>query len=125
MSDEQRNTKPVDDNYQADLDDVGFWLRVALLQPPQMSYGGVSVKTIPTEQIKAMLRTLDQQATLEAERDAARAEVERLRATIGLAVWNLEESADWFGFSSDWQERREKLRNATAAIRAALGTEAE
>ena len=80
MSDEQRNTKPVDDNYQADLDDVGFWLRVALLQPPQMSYGGVSVKTIPTEQIKAMLRTLDQQATLEAERDAARAEAERLRA---------------------------------------------
>ncbi len=64
MSDEQRNTKPVDDNYQADLDDVGFWLRVALLQPPQMSYAGVSVKTIPTEQIKAMLRTLVQQATL-------------------------------------------------------------
>lgn len=132
MSDEQRNTKPVDDNYQADLDDVGFWLRVALLQPPQMSYGGVSVKTIPTEQIKAMLRTLDQQATFEAERDAARAEVERLRAACEPIASSLEAN---LGYATgkpyfwDGPEGREivqhTLRNAANNLRAALESEVD
>ena len=121
MSDEQRNTKPVDDNYQADLDDVGFWLRVALLQPPQMSYGGVSVKTIPTEQIKAMLRTLDQQATLEAERDVARAACEMVASSLESNLGYATGKPDFWSGAEGRDIVQHAFRNAANNLRAALG----
>lgn len=68
----------------------------------------------------AWLRTIDR---LTAERDAARAELAKLKETVRQETLNLESLANWFDLDSDYRSRLERLRDAVTAIRSALGSE--
>lgn len=65
----------------------------------------------------------DRVAQVISERDAARAELAKLKETVRQETLNLESLANWFDLDSDYRSRLERLRDAVTAIRSALGSE--